>query len=131
MALGKLSFEICERYHNMIDHYMELVPCEQKEKVNTAIVHIMYAIQDVNRQIKKYNSEKLDISVYYQLMIKTDFLISILETLYKIFIPTKKQDTLWADDYHNIQNFVCYRSLTLAHPLEATKYENVKIRKNQ
>ncbi len=123
MALKKLSLDIYEKYRDTIDRYMELVSCEQKEKVNTATVQIMYAIQDINRQIEKYNSGKLDIAIYYQLMIKTDFLISILEVLYKIFISTEKRDTIWTDDYDKILKFRLYRSLTLAHPLETTRYE--------
>lgn len=123
MALEKLSFNIYEKYRDTIDRYMELEPCEQKEKVNTATVHILYAFQDINRQIDKYNSGKLDIAIFYQLMIKTDFLVSVLEILYKIFIPTENRDTIWADDYDDIQKFRLYRSLTLAHPLETTRYK--------
>lgn len=123
MALEKVSFNIYEKYRDTIDRYMELEPCDSKEKVNTATVHIMYALQDINRQIEKYNSGKIDIDIFYQLMIKTDFLISALEILYKIFIPTEKRNTIWADEYDDIQKFRLFRSLTLAHPLETTRYE--------
>ena len=83
----------------------------------------MYAIQDINNQIEKYNLGKLDISIFYQMMIKTDFLISIIETLYEIFEANKKRRDIWGTDYHIIQKFRLYRSLTLAHPLETTRYE--------
>lgn len=57
------------------------------------------------------------------MMIKTDFLISIIETLYEIFEANKKRRDIWGTDYHIIQKFRLYRSLTLAHPLETTRYE--------
>ena len=80
-----MSLNVYDEYRDTIDRYMELIPCEQRDKVDTATVHIMYAIQDINNQIEKYNLGKLDISIFYQMMIKTDFLISIIETLYEIF----------------------------------------------
>lgn len=123
MTLEKLSLNVYDEYRDTIDRYMELIPCEQRDKVDTATVHIMYAIQDINNQIEKYNLGKLDISIFYQMMIKTDFLISIIETLYEIFEANKKRRDIWGTDYHIIQKFRLYRSLTLAHPLETTRYE--------
>lgn len=123
MAIEKLNLDIYEKYRSTIERYMELIPCEQQEKVNTATIHIMYAIRDINRQIEKYNSNELDIAIYYQLMIKTDFLISIFEFLYNLFISTEKRSILWGDDYNCIQKFRLYRSLTLAHPLETSRYK--------
>lgn len=124
MELEKLSFKIYEKYCDTIERYMDLVPCEQREKVNTATVHTMYAIQDINNQIDKYSLEKLDISLYYQMMIKTDFLVTFIETLYKTFNFTEKKDLIWGEDYKTIQKFRLYRSLTLAHPLETTRYKD-------
>lgn len=125
MSLDTLSFDVYEKYHDTIIRYMQLVPCEYEDKVNTTTVHIMYAIQDINRQIEKYNSGELDISIYYQMMVKTDFLFSFVETLYNIFIPEMKRNAIWADDHLAIRKFRLYRSLTLAHPLETTRYEDL------
>ena len=89
MTLEKLSLNVYDEYRDTIDRYMELIPCEQKDKVDTATVHIMYAIQDINNQIEKYNLGKLDISIFYQMMIKTDFLISIMKLFMKYLKQTK------------------------------------------
>ena len=125
MTLDILSFDVYEKYHDTIERYMQLVPCEHEDKVNTATVHIMYAIQDINRQIEKYNSGELDISIYYQMMVKTDFLISFVEALYNVFMPEMKRNAIWAGDHLAIRKFRLYRSLTLAHPLETTRYEDL------
>jgi hypothetical protein len=55
MTLEKLSLNVYDEYRDTIDRYMELIPCEQRDKVDTATVHIMDAIQDINNQIEKYN----------------------------------------------------------------------------
>lgn len=125
MPLETLNFDVYKKYRDTIIRYMQLVPSEHEDKVNTATVHIMYAIQDINRQIEKYNSGELDISIYYQMMVKTDFLITVVETLYKIFIPELKRKDIWAGDHLAIRKFRLYRSLTLAHPLETTRYEDL------
>jgi hypothetical protein len=125
MPLETLNFDVYEKYRDTIIRYMQLVPSKHEDKVITATVHIMYAIQDINRQIEKYNSGELDISIYYQMMVKTDFLISFVEALYNIFIPELKRKAIWADDYLAIRKFRLYRSLTLAHPLETTRYEDL------
>lgn len=129
MALEKLNLDIYNEYRDIIKRYMQLNPCTQEDKINTATVHILYAIRDINSQIDKYNSGKLDISIYYRMMIKTDFLISIIEILYKMFYEKKKihendRKEIWGElDYKSIQEFRLNRSLTLAHPLETTRYE--------
>lgn len=40
MSLDTLSFDVYEKYHDAIKRYMQLVPCEHEDKVNTATVHI-------------------------------------------------------------------------------------------
>jgi len=125
MPLKKLNFNIYEEYRDTISRYMELHICDQKDKIDTATLHILYAIQDINTQIEKYNKGELDISIYYQMMIKTDFLIAAVEFLNKIFNIVRDRDKLWGGDHSIIRKFRLYRSLTLAHPLETTRYEDL------
>lgn len=127
MALKKLSFDIYEKYRDTIDRYMELVPCEQKEKVNTATIHVMYAIQDINYQIEQFVNSTSDISIFYQTMLKTDFLIGAIEVLYEIFFnfDKTKRKKIWGNKFNQIRKFRLYRSLTLAHPLSTTYYDDL------
>lgn len=127
MALKKLSLDIYEKYRNTIDRYMELVPCEQREKVDTATIHVMYAIEDINYQIEKFANNASDISIFYQTMLKTDFLIGAIEALYEIFFNfnKSKRKKIWGNKYNIIRQFRLYRSLTLAHPLSTTYYDDL------
>lgn len=126
MTLKELKFDIYDQYYDTINRYMELKPNEENEKVFVASENIKHAIEDINYVINKYNSEEFDISIYYQIMIKTDFLINIVETLYKNFIEIKLNNEgrkkIWGNDYKTIREFRLYRSLSLAHPLETTRH---------
>lgn len=127
MSLEKLDFDIYYKYLEVIERYMELVPCNQKERVDTATLHIMYAIQDINYQIEQYKPDTPSLSVYYQLMIKTDFLVGVIEALYEVFFDfgKDKRKDIWKDDYQQIRLFRLYRSLTLAHPLSTTYFNDL------
>ena len=121
MKLEKKCFEVYDKYRDTIKRYMELIPCGQKEKVNTATLNIMYAIQDINNQLSEYQPISPELSIYYQIMIKTDFLIGAVEMLFEQFFGNKR-DIVWGDNLDKIKKFRFYRSLTLAHPLETTRY---------
>ena len=125
MRLNRLDINIYSHFLQIINRYMELEKCEEEEKVNTAILHVQYAITDINSQIEIFNSDAPLLSVYYQTMIKTDFLINVVETLYKIFFGLKDRGDIWKENIHEIRTFRLYRSLTLAHPLETTRYEKL------
>ncbi len=120
----KIKLNIYNEYRDTIDRFMELVPCVQEERVDTATLHILYAINDINVLIEKCNTKLLDISIYYQMMIKIDFLIAAIEMLYQTFKSIKESKRIWKDSYKSIQKFRLYRSLTLAHPLETTYYKD-------
>ena len=122
--LKPLTFDIYKKYQYTIDRYMELEHCEN-HKLDATNVNILYAIQDINGQLEKYDPENPELSIYYQLMIKTDFLIGAIETLYKLFNLAKMRKEIWKDDFQTIQKFKLYRSLTLAHPLETTRFEDL------
>lgn len=126
MALEKLGFDIYEKYCDTVDRYMELFPCKQEDKVNAATIHIKYAIQDINYQIEQFADNALDISVFYQTMLKTDFLIGAVEALYEIFFSydKTKRKKIWGNTFKQIRQFRLYRSLTLAHPLSTTYYDD-------
>ncbi len=121
MILEKKCFEVYDKYRDTIKRYMELIPCEQKEKVNSATLNIMYAIQDISNQLAEYLPKSPALSIYYQIMIKTDFLIGAVEMLFEHFLGDKR-DIVWGDNLEKIKRFRFYRSLTLAHPLETTRY---------
>ena len=95
MRLNRLDINIYSHFLQIINRYMELEKCEEEEKVNTAILHVQYAITDINSQIEIFNSDAPQLSVYYQTMIKTDFLINVVETLYKIFFCLKDIGDIW------------------------------------
>lgn len=122
MQLNSLDINIYSHFLQIINRYMELEKCEEEEKVNTAILHVQYAIADINNQIEIFNSDAPQLSVYYQTMIKTDFLINVVETLYKIFFNINIRKCIWKGNYSKIKKFRLNRSLTLAHPLETTYY---------
>ncbi|UYX11650.1 hypothetical protein ACSW88_06965 [Clostridium perfringens] len=131
MILKELKFDIYDQYYDTINRYMELKPNEENEKVFVASENIKHAIEDINYVINKYNSGEFDISIYYQIMIKTDFLINIVETLYKNFIEIKLNNEgrkkIWGNDYKTIREFRLYRSLSLAHPLETTRFDDLDL----
>ncbi len=120
--LEKLDINIYSHFLNIIRRYMELKKCEKEEKVDTAILHVQYAILDINSQIGIFNPDNPQLSVYYQTMIKTDFFINVVEELYESFF-NKKGKCVWGKHFSEIRKFRLYRSLTLAHPLETTYYE--------
>lgn len=125
MQLNRLDINIYSHFSQTINRYMELEKCEEEEKVNTAILHVQYAITDINSQIEIFNSDAPQLSVYYQTMIKTDFLINVVETLYKIFFNINTKKYIWKRKYSKIKKFRLNRSLTLAHPLETTYYSEL------
>lgn len=125
MALEKLDSDIYDTYWATAQRYMELNPFEKEGKVDTASTHIVYAIQDINYQIEKFRKESEDLSVFYQTMIKTDFLIGAIEALYEIFFNEVKRNKIWGNQVDQIREFRLYRSLTLAHPLNTTYYKEL------
>lgn len=127
--MEKLKLNIYNQYKKNIDRYLELEPIDQKEKVDAITLNIRYIIEDINEQIDRYNSKEIDLGIYYQMMIKVDFMISAIEELYKIFLNYKKckilEEIFKEEDLKEINKFRLLRSLTLAHPLETTRYPEV------
>lgn len=129
MPLEELNFKIYQNYHSTIYRYLELIPCNDKEKMDSITLNIRYAIIDINNQIKQYNPKKPELSIYYQLMIKTDFFLKSIETLCQMFdvYSIKESDInhlrkkIWGDDFNITENFRLYRNLTLAHPLDTIR----------
>lgn len=123
MCIDKIDLDIYNRYRDTISRLIELEVCEKKEKVETTTELILYALLDINMQINKYNTRNIDIGMFYQLMIKIDFLLAAVEFLYRNFHIASCRKCIWEKDFEDIKKFRLYRSLTIAHPLETTRYE--------
>lgn len=116
-------------YINRMERYLELIGHEDSEKISTANLLIDYAIQDINTKIDELNQmDKNDYSTgyFYVITIKTDHIIHSVEQLHKAMKLKRPTNS-------NIKKFRLIRSLTLAHPLETTRYneydfgdENIK-----
>lgn len=125
MALEKLEFDIYDEYLAIVHRYMELNSFEKKGKVDAASINIMYAIQDINYQIEQYQKNESNLAVFYQTMLKTDFLVGAIEILYKVFFNESDRKKIWGSELNPIKQFRLYRSLTLAHPLDTTRYSEL------
>lgn len=134
--MENLDYDVFSRFVESMDRYLELEPDYDEEKINTANLHINYAISDINNLIERFEPQKPDLGIYYQMLIKTDFLISIIEFFYMKFEGYPKRETkkriemIFNDEKGAINQFRLLRSLTLAHPIETTGYEDLGYGKN-
>lgn len=123
MYCKKLSRESFDIYLEKMYRYNELNVTEHTEKIDTAAVIINYAIQDINRNIDKVNElakkneRTYSTGIFYELVIKADHIIHSVDQVSKIM-------KIKNDKNAAIEKFRIIRSLTLAHPLETTRYEN-------
>ena len=121
--MEKLDFEMLKNHNQIVDRYLELYPCKDKEKVDTAMIIISYSIQDINVQIKSYNDGVINVGVFYQLIIKTDLLIGAVNYLFNTFF---NNSNIKVDDEikSKIDKFRLIRNLSIAHPLSTSKFDN-------
>lgn len=99
--------------------YFELIENDNQEKIETAILIINYAVQDINSKVEELNrvgKSSYTSGYFYELTIKTDHIIHSVEQLLKIMKPQRIKNPV-------IKRFRLIRSLALAHPLETTRYE--------
>ncbi|EMC0698332.1 TPA: hypothetical protein ACNIAK_002277 [Enterococcus faecalis] len=123
MYCKKLSRDSFDIYLEKMNRYNELNITDHTEKINTAAVIINYAIQDINRNVKEVNKlaekkeRRYSTRIFYELVIKTDHIIHSVDQVSKI-MKIKNDKNIAIEKFRRI------RSLTLAHPLETTRYEN-------
>lgn len=121
--MDNISFDIFNRHNEIITRYMELFDVENIEKLETSLVIISRSIQDINMQINAHNKGEKGVGVYYQLIIKTDILLGATNFLFNSFL--NRSSMIVSDEIKNIINeFKMIRSLTIAHPLMTTRYED-------
>lgn len=123
MYCTKLNRDSFDIYLEKMNRYNELNITDHTEKIDTAAVIINYAIQDINRNIKEVNElaekkeRRYSTRIFYELVIKTDHIIHSVDQVSKI-MKIKNGKNIAIEKFRRI------RSLTLAHPLETTRYEN-------
>ncbi|KAF1298166.1 hypothetical protein BAU15_09995 [Enterococcus sp. JM4C] len=123
MYCKKLSRDSFDIYLEKMNRYNKLNITDHTEKINTAAVIINYAIQDINRNVKEVNKlaekkeRRYSTRIFYELVIKTDHIIHSVDQVSKI-MKIKNDKNIAIEKFRRI------RSLTLAHPLETTRYEN-------
>lgn len=128
ISMKELNREQYENFLKISERHLELIKTENKDKIDVATILINYAITDINRIIESSSSDSRSIDEFYHLMVKIDFLLGALESLYLLFCIYDKdgiRKKIYGNDNETVRKFRMYRSLTLAHPLETTYFEDL------
>lgn len=115
---------IYDRYIEIVTRYLSLYPYGNNERFDTANIQANYALQDINSAINKVNDGDLNLDILYQLIIKTDYLVSFVKYIYEVLNNEKANFNKvfsYENDENHIVEFRLLRNLSIAHPLDTTR----------
>lgn len=124
MKIDKIERLYFDEFRDIFFRLSELKNFGKEHRIKTAMVVINYSMQDINHVINTINVDKTtrkDTGVFYQLMVKSDLVLHSIETIIKdLNLTQDKEDEI----IKQVRSFKLLRSLTIAHPLDTTRYKD-------
>lgn len=124
MKINKIERRGFDEFRDLFFRLSELKNFGKEHRIKTAMVVINYSIQDINHVINTVNEDgtiRKDTGIFYQLMVKSDLILHSIETITKDLNLAQDKE---AEIVKRVRSFKLLRSLTIAHPLDTTRYKD-------
>ncbi|PDH93566.1 hypothetical protein [Oenococcus oeni] len=127
--IDKISNTSYIQLNDVTNGYLDLHPSATAEQIFGAKVNINYAIDNINTIITLTNRSEFKLDSWYQLVIKADFIIDVVDKFLFKYVRELLGDcnlsfksAITLDEADTIEYFRLIRSLTLAHPMGTTSF---------
>ncbi|MCL1925127.1 MAG: hypothetical protein FWF50_06040 [Defluviitaleaceae bacterium] len=129
--INEIKFDDYRKFYHLKVRYFELFKkdniSKNEEEVTIAQVNIKFAIEDINKLIKKYNLKEFKVGDLYELIVKSYILMGAFDLITKrleIFKNKNDYNELYGTEGNPERDAIDYfraiRSLITEHPLETT-----------